>query len=190
MPLDAERTDPTVTFTTEAELALEREVARFERRLRAKAIEASVRTRGFPAEVTGTDVAKSSRDLSHLKTSVSADEEMVHHWSLQSAADRRYEMVARSLERGEAEDPEKNRYKRTSIYRLFSIYGWLGVAVSLIGAMYPVLHDVIKGVLHNPDLRQAFLISSMGLGLAVVGFAARSLFKRRWMARYGTRFKG
>jgi hypothetical protein len=175
MPLDAERTENAVTFTSEAESAVEREVKRFERRLRAKSIETSIRARGFPAEVTGTDVAKTSADLGRVierKRSAEIDSEIFH-----SLTPPPYFTPIE-----EKETSEESRVKRTSLYKLFTIYAWLGVITAVIGFLYPIFHDSVLNLLHSEVGRQGILLTGSGVLFAIVAFAARN-----WIANVSTR---
>ena len=186
MPLESEHTDSaSVVFTPEGEIALEREVKRFERKLRAAAIEASIRVRGFPAEVTSTDVSRSARQLSRLRPlGLETDDPLRRAFHINEMG--RVEAISASPDKQQNEALEK-RWRRTAIYRLFTIYAWLGMLTTVVGILYPIMHDSILNMLRSPLWRQGLLIAGTGLLLGVLAFGARSQFRRSWTLRFKRR---
>jgi hypothetical protein len=175
MPLDAERSTPSVTFTEEAELALERELKRTERRLRAKAIEESIRSRGFPAEVTGTDIARASKDLSPRQI---LREERFPGRFLHPEID--VPMDERSIRIQAKAEAEERQWKKTGFYKISTLYFWLGFATAIIGLFYPLLHRILVNINQSPLWRQSALICASGVMLMFVGLFFRSQFRKRY----------
>jgi hypothetical protein len=169
-----------VTFTNEAESAIEREVQRFERRLRARAIEESIRSRGFPAEVTGTDVARSSREIA-TRRKVRGGEYLPEAGTVDEVEEIEHRLAYQKLLHADEQDsPEVRNWRKSAIYKLLTAYGWTGVAVAAAGSMYPLLHGAVLSLAHNPIWRQAFLLSTAGVALAVAGFSMRSYYRRKY----------
>jgi hypothetical protein len=102
-----------VSFTDEAQIALQRVLLRLERRIRAKAADQAIKSRGTPAEVTGSDVERAYRELSQPD---SID-------SFQRLAS----------ERG---------FRRSHMVRLVSkAYIFVGLVIAIAGGFYPYFHE-------------------------------------------------
>ena len=54
---------PSVSFTNEAQRALQHSLLRVERKIRARAADKAIKSRGTPSEVTGSDIEKAYREV-------------------------------------------------------------------------------------------------------------------------------
>jgi hypothetical protein len=103
-----------VSFTDEAELALTRSMSRLERRVRARAADLAIKSRGTPAEVTGSDVERAYREV--LRPNVGEPIEG-------------------------KERSERRARKLYTLHFLSTMYTWLGLVIACLGILYPYIHD-------------------------------------------------
>jgi len=105
---------PAVSFTGEAEMALNRSVSRLERRLRAKAANLAIKSRGTPAEVTGSDVERAYRDVLRLDIP------------------ERYE---------DKLDDERRLRRLRRLHLVSMMYMLIGLVIAVAGGLYPYVHE-------------------------------------------------
>jgi uncharacterized membrane protein len=110
MAVEIEKT--AVSFTDEAELALNRSISRLERRVRARAADLAIKSRGTPAEVTGSDIERAYRDILRPNAGEPFEEK------LQSARRLR---------------------KSHTLHFISTVYVWLGLVTAIVGGLYPYI---------------------------------------------------
>src|SRR5271157_3217305 len=126
-----------ISFTAEAELAVQRVLRRLERELRARAIDDAVRTRGVPAEVTSTDVNRAYSETRSVSRIVTRRGTYLDDPDLPvSVRDQLYlQHVART--EGTSEERRKSAFER-----LAKMYIIFGVVVCALGVLFPPLYKL------------------------------------------------
>ncbi len=114
---------PSVSFTDEAQRALQNSLMRIERRIRAKAADHAIKVRGTPSEVTASDIEKAYREL--------------------IAFSNRYVVPSR------IENGPKHWRKATSLRLLATVYTWIGALTAVSGIVYPF----VRTKLLDPSVR-------------------------------------
>jgi hypothetical protein len=137
MPVEIEK--PFVSFTEEAQRVLQHSVTRLERRIRAKAADNAIKSRGTPSEVTGSDVEKAYREIlgSNLPQGFSG-------------------RTLREL---------RVRRKTSSLRFISTLYVWFGVLIAVCGGIYPF----IRVKMLDPTVRFSVLAAVSGLIVALLG---------------------
>jgi hypothetical protein len=163
-----------VNFSEEAEHAIQKATARYERRLRAQALDAAVRSRGVPAEVTGSDIAKADFDLR-------ARREIRRGFS--RLEERR---LLESRDRGTQTDIEHWIHRPpylSALDRVASLYIRLGAFTALAGVGILLFYRAYIQVKTDPVSRVGLLVTAAGLGTVLLGYAVRVIqkgfYKRR-----------
>jgi hypothetical protein len=147
--MTVEMEKPAVSFTDEAQAAVQRSILRLERRIRARAADQAIKARGTPAEVTGSDIEKAYREL------IGSSGRDLSVQSLQT--DRRH-------------------WQRLTWLRLVSvIYTWAGFFIALVGGIYPF----IRSQLLNPSVKLSVTLAGSGLVVAGLGLTMRAYLKYR-----------
>ena len=142
-----------VSFTDEAHRSLQTSLARLERRIRAKAADEAIKSRGTPTEVTGSDIEKAYRMIVGLTPSGLFDERM---------------------------QDEHNHWRKAALLRLTStVYTGFGIFLAIGGIVYPF----IRSQLLNPSQRLSVMIAASGVLLAAVGMSMRSYLRYREFRR-------
>lgn len=170
MPTETERTS--ISFTGEAELALRRTLGRFERQLRAKAADEAVRSRGVPAEVTGSDINKAFLEI------VAIHRVPPHLLNRVRRGELPFEVAEEFLEREKTREKRPQRPKHF-IEKLSSLYIWAGVFIAIFGLLYAPIYKTFLGLIADPAWKTGLLIFATGTAVAVVGFVSRFVFRRR-----------
>jgi hypothetical protein len=144
-----------VQFTEEAEFVLRSELEQLVNDLRAAAAEEAVRTRGIPAEVTGSDM---SRVFENLKGRIATGSPTfeVERTSHFAARAERLRLIA-------------------------EVYKWLGL-VSFIGAISFILLPKILGpnLFSDPSTRLSAMIAVGGVFASGLGFALERFVTNKW----------
>lgn len=169
MPIEAERTS--VTFTDEAEVVLRRLLNRLDRQLRGNAIDEAVRARGFPAEITGSDVHKASMGFFATRRLAPNVRDRIAHGETPSQVFSEFLEVEEKSKR--AKRPKSSTEKLASLYMRF------GIAVAFGGLLYAPL---LKGFMHlagDPVWKIGLMISVSGIGLALMGYVLSRMLLRR-----------
>jgi hypothetical protein len=99
-----------ISFTDEAELALNRSISRLERRVRARAADLAIKSRGTPAEVTGSDIERAYRDILRPTPGEPLEEKVLSNRRLR---------------------------KSHMLHFVSTVYVWLGVVTAIVGGLYP-----------------------------------------------------
>jgi hypothetical protein len=163
-----------ITFTDEAELALQRVLRRLERELRARAVDDAVRTRGVPAEVTGTDVNRAyseTRSVSRIVTRRSPyldDPDLPPHV--------RDQLYLQHFIHTEGTSEER---RKSASERLAKMYIILGVIVGALGVLFPPLYKLGRGLLSEPIWRLGLATSAFGILTALLGLGFQSYLQSR-----------
>lgn len=171
MPAELENTS--ITFTDEAETALSRRLSRFERELRGRAIDEAVRTRGIPAEVTGSDVQRAF------------DRIMTRRFRAARDADRAFAFhpvahITREFNMPELELSRRALARRSLSERVANLYMWLGIVLAIVGVMWaPIYHRVKDLLAGDPVWRFGLLLAGGGLASFLVGVLARFFLTTR-----------
>lgn len=173
MPTEVE--GQAVKFTESAETAIRRAVHRLESRLRSAAINDAVRQRGFPAEVTSSDVERASRNV-------------VREFGLSGAGGVTLDPLATEYllkERLMAGSYRAYRDRKAGVWdRLAHAYIRLGVVFTVGGVAVPALYTLYKWLSHEFEWRIGLLIATIGILLSGSGFllkevAPKTSFLRR-----------
>ena len=152
--MTVEMEKPAVSFTDEAQAAIQRSILRLERRIRARAADQAIKSRGTPAEVTGSDIEKAYREL------------------LMGSYER--DAVLQSLH------TDRKHWQRVTWLRLVSvIYTWAGFFIALVGGIYPF----IRSQLQNPSVKLSVTLAASGLVVAGLGLTMRAYLKYREAVR-------
>jgi len=130
---------PAVSFTDEAQRALQTSLQRVERRIRAKAADLAIKARGTPTEVTASDIEKAYRELIGSGT--------------------------RDVFPGKTEIDRKLGRKTINLRFISTLYVWFGVLIALCGVTYPF----IRPKLIDPSVRFSVLVGLSGLLVAALG---------------------
>jgi hypothetical protein len=172
MPAELENTS--ITFTDEAETALHKRLLRLERELRGRAIDEAVRTRGLPAEVTGSDIQRAFNRIMSRRYLPGRDVERT------SFAFHPGAQITRGFGISEIEGHQRERNIRRSLSeRVANFYAWLGFVIGLIGLLWaPVYHRVKNLSIADPIWRFGFLVAGAGLAMSFVGIAAGLFFSK------------
>src|SRR5260370_9524051 len=109
MPVEIEK--PTVSFTDEAQRVLQQSLLRLERRIRAKAADHAIKSRGTPSEVTGSDIEKAYREL--------------------------IDPGPRTLVPDSIKDDRKQWRKSATLRFISRLYVWFGLFVPAAGSLSP-----------------------------------------------------
>ncbi len=144
---------PSVSFTDEAQRALQNSLMRIERRIRAKAADHAIKVRGTPSEVTASDIEKAYREL--------------------IAFSNRYVVPSR------IENGPKHWRKATSLRLLATVYTWIGALTAVSGIVYPF----VRTKLLDPSVRFSVMVGFVGFILAALGLGIRQYLDFRETAR-------
>ena len=140
---------PSVSFTDDAQRALQQSLSRLERRIRAKAADYAIKSRGTPTEVTASDIEKAYRDL-----------------------------IARGPQdayRDRLEDGRKLWRRTANLRFIATVYTWLGALIAICGATYPF----VRAKLVDPSVRFSLVFGLCGLFISAVGLSFRSYLNFR-----------
>lgn len=140
---------PAVSFTDEAQRALQESLLRLERRIRAKAADYAIKTRGTPSEVTASDIHKAYRDL-------------IVRGPQEAYRDR-------------FEDGRKQWRKTANLRLIATFYTWFGALTAICGATYPF----IRAKLLDPSFRFSVVFGLCGLFMAMLGVSFRAYLNYR-----------
>jgi hypothetical protein len=150
-PVEIEK--PSVSFTDEAQRALQNSLMRIERRIRAKAADHAIKVRGTPSEVTASDIEKAYREL--------------------VAFSNRYVVPSR------IENGPKHWRKSNSLRLLATLYTWIGALTAVCGIVYPF----VRTKLLDPSVRFSVLTGLAGVVLAALGLSLRQYLDFREAVR-------
>lgn len=158
-----------VTFTESGEVAIRRAVHRVESRLRSSAIDEAVRQRGFPAEVTSSDVERASR---HFAT----------EFVSRTGATERFDPLSAEYMLRDRITLQRYRdmhRRRTSVFeRVGSIYTRVGVSLVVGGVVVPTLYMLYKSLSHDFAWRIGLMTAAAGLAMTASGFILREVASR------------
>ena len=165
------------SFTEEAEAAVQKSLHRVERRLRLKALDEALRTRGWPPEVTASDVFKAEVELRPSRDPRNPRDLR----NLRDLDDRSY---LRALEERadflRSERPPNRRVSRA--WRLLDtitrVYLVIGVIFAVGGLLYAPLLDRITLLLHDANWKRGLTLSLSGALLVVMSVLFRWINKR------------
>lgn len=169
--MPAELENVSVIFTDEAEAAIKKSLARWERRLRARALDEAVRTRGVPAEVTASDIERAANRLGNRKYIASrGSERFLAH------GPRDYEIL--EAFRNSGPDEARRNRRQTFSSLLAKVYIWLGITGTIAGILYaPILHRY-KTLSADPSWRFGLLVAAAGLCMFGIGLAFKVFLSR------------
>jgi hypothetical protein len=171
MPAELENTS--ITFTDEAETALSKRLLRFERELRGRAIDEAVRTRGIPAEVTGSDVQRAFDRMMTRRFRTARDVDRTFAFHPGAHMTREFSMPGLDLR-------QRALARRSLSERVANLYMWLGVVLAVVGVMWaPIYHRVKDLSSGDPIWRFGLLLAGGGLATFLVGVLARLFFTTR-----------
>ena len=157
--MPAELENATIMFTDEAEVALKKEMARIERRIRGRAIDEAVRSRGVPAEVTGSDIARASRTFMYR---------MYRNDFRSSASGRISE--SRGIRDFVTSEASRHRDRVRTISDLLpNFYIWLGLLTTIIGLLYPPIYYRYRILAQDRIWRSGLFIGATGLAIFFLG---------------------
>lgn len=167
MPTDLEK--QTVTFTESGEAAIRRTVHGVESRLRSNAIDEAVRRRGFPVEVTSSDVERASRHFgaqfaSRVGGSGTIDALSAEYMLRDRMMLQRYR--------------EMRRHKTSVLDRVGSLYTRVGISLAVSGVVVPALYMLYRWLSHDFAWRIGLLTAAAGLLTAGMGFVLREVASR------------
>jgi hypothetical protein len=164
MAIEAEK--QTVVFTDEAEISLRRALHRTESRLRTAAIEEAVRRRGFPAEVTGSDVSRATRvALGGPSPTVEERNKFVHSPIDEFMKEQQFIEQYREF---------RKPFRRTgTIDAMARVYGWFGAVLTFAGVLIPSFYTLYKSLSHDFAWRIGLMISATGIIMALLSLLLR-----------------
>jgi hypothetical protein len=169
MPPELE--NASVIFTDEAEAAIKKSLARWERRLRARALDEAVRARGVPAEVTGSDIERASNRLGNRGF---VDGRKTVRFRSHSSDEYRF----RELRAPELNEKQVEKSKTPSAL-IAKLYIWLGLAGTFGGLLYaPVFHRY-KALAADPAWRIGFLLATTSFCIFVTGIIFKTFIQKR-----------
>jgi|SRR5208282_1145133 len=144
---------PSVSFTDEAQRTLQHSLLRLERRIRARAADEAIKSRGTPSEVTGSDIEQAYRELIGRSPSDLFEDRM--------------------------ENQSRHWRRATQLQLMATFYMILGLFLTVCGAIYPF----IRSQLQNPSVRLSVMITAGGLFMAAIGLAMRTYLRYREFLR-------
>jgi hypothetical protein len=168
---DAER--KTVSFTVEAEIAIQRFMRKLERGIRARSIDDAVRARGLPAEVTGTDV---SRAYTELLVSRPGYRRRAYFDDPDLPPQVRGEFYLQEARTAIAKQGSKTE-------KLAKVYIAIGIVIGVLGVLFPPLYKLGRGLLSDPIWRLGLGISAIGIATAIIGVTFQSFLQSRALRR-------
>lgn len=171
MPLETEK--QSVVFTDEAELALRRAVQRLESRLRRAVIEESVRQRGFPVEVTGSDVERAAR---HSTFALRARPDIAAGFDPIPADEALREKLLLT------ELFQSGRQRRNLTERMADAYTRVGIALAAGGILVPSLYVLYRSLSRDLPWRIGLLVCGTGIAMALIGVLMRAILAKRPLA--------
>jgi hypothetical protein len=144
---------PAISYTDEAQVALQRSLLLLERSIRARAADQAIKSRGTPAEVTGSDIEKAFRDI------IGPDPRDMFEEGLQS---------------------QREYWRKSSRLQFISlVYTWVGLFLALIAGIYPF----IRTQLLNPSVKFSVAFVLCGLLVAALGLSMRAYLGYRGAIR-------
>lgn len=163
-----------VNFSEEAESAIRKATARYERRLRAQALDEAVRSRGVPAEVTGSDIAKADFELRSRRD--------IRRGFSRLEQRRIMESRERNLQ-SEIEGWSHQSPYLSSLERVAALYVRFGAFVAAAGVGILIFYRAYVQVKTDPVSRIGLLVTAAGLATIMLGYAVRILQKSFYRRR-------
>jgi hypothetical protein len=155
-----------ISFTEEAEVTLKRQVSRYERKIRAFALEAAVRSRGLPAEVTGSDVIRATGKLNERFLP-----EIRRHgryiYRDESGISSENMVRVPYLDRGGI------KRGKLPLERVAHLYAWLGAVGTIVGLVWAPAYHAVRMLSADPAWRIGFIVAEFSFAMFVSGIAVK-----------------
>jgi hypothetical protein len=157
------------SFTEEAEAAVQKALQRIERRLRGKALEEAMRTRGWPLEVTASDVHRAEFEWRPRRDSSNSPRERA---LLRFSEDKEGALLSNLGARNASRKPKR------LLDVLALAYQVIGLFFAIAGLVYAPLLKRVSSLLHDPNWRRGLTLSLVGSTLFLMSALVRWMQKK------------
>jgi hypothetical protein len=181
MPAELENTS--VMFTEEAEVALKRGLSRLERRLRGRAVDEAVRTRGVPAEVTGSDIERALNKVMNRRYLPNRE------WERSFVLHPGQRRVLGGFVTSDPEDRQREHRRSLSEW-VARLYMWVGAVGALAGVCYAPVYHRFRMLSADPAWRLGFLMAAASFCMFILGLGFKIYLSKVRLDRNRRHFEG